>query len=307
MGEIKYNSSLSLLFLESGELVHENLLVQYKKLKISEAERFAYRNASVIHSEWKLGMIFWNEGQCAPLPTKPLLLFYGLSHFLKAAALYHDPHYPSSSEVLAHGITTRKRKRRDYSFLQDEIKVQKNGFYPYFAASMFHMKHRIGESWAMRDMLVEFSKLLPVFISLPADRQPPKIDLNEKSLLISAALSLKQKQALSAWLTKDERTVLGITETKGMCRVHISKPVSSSLFLNDKGNYYLNYSMDRIHLPELCMHYCLLFNLSILCRYEAEWWSDFIHHQENPDFPVIRYYMNTITAEVPRLFEPLFQ
>ncbi len=54
-----------------------------------------------------------------------MLLFYGMSQLFKACLLTIDPNYPESTTVLAHGVTTRKRKKQGYQFLEDEVKVQK--------------------------------------------------------------------------------------------------------------------------------------------------------------------------------------
>ena len=60
---------------------------------------------------------------------KPMLLFYGMGQLFKACLLTIDPNYPESTSVLAHGVTTRKRKKQGYQFLEDEVKIQKNWTY----------------------------------------------------------------------------------------------------------------------------------------------------------------------------------
>ncbi|MEH7537842.1 YaaC family protein, partial [Bacillus toyonensis] len=56
-----------------------------------------------------------------------------ISQLFKACLLTIDPNYPESTTVLAHGVTTRKRKKQGYQFLEDEVKIQKNGLFTHVA------------------------------------------------------------------------------------------------------------------------------------------------------------------------------
>ncbi len=60
--------------------------------------------------------MYYDQFSKAPLALKPLLLYYGYVQLLKAILLTVDPIYPQSSSVLAHGVSTRKRKKQHYSF-----------------------------------------------------------------------------------------------------------------------------------------------------------------------------------------------
>ncbi len=82
-----------------------------------------------------------------------MLLFYGISQLFKACLLTIDPNYPESTTVLAHGVTTRKRKKQGYQFLEDEVKVQKNGLFTHVAEQLFHMKHLESEKFNMLDLM----------------------------------------------------------------------------------------------------------------------------------------------------------
>src|SRR6476620_4268203 len=83
---------------------------------------------------------YYEQANIAPLSIKPILVFYGFSQLLKACLLTIDPNYPESTALLAHGVTTRKRKKQQYEFLKDEVKVQKNGLLPCVADKLFQIK-----------------------------------------------------------------------------------------------------------------------------------------------------------------------
>jgi hypothetical protein len=108
------------------------------------------------------GKKYYTLADQAPPEIKPVLLFYGMIQLMKACILTIDPEYPESSSVLAHGLSTRKRKKRSYEFFQDEVKVQKTGLFNHFCEKLFHMKHIEGEKFMMDHLF----KLIPELGSL---------------------------------------------------------------------------------------------------------------------------------------------
>lgn len=74
------------------------------------------------------GKLYYHQAINAPMSIQPILLFYGLVHLIKACLLTIDPNYPNSTSVLAHGVSTRKLKKQQYLFFQDEVKIQKMDF-----------------------------------------------------------------------------------------------------------------------------------------------------------------------------------
>ncbi|WP_418922207.1 YaaC family protein, partial [Bacillus thuringiensis] len=99
----------------------------------------------------------------APFSIQPMLLFYGISQLFKACLLTIDPNYPESTTVLAHGVTTRKRKKQGYQFLEDEVKIQKNGLFTHVAEQLFHMKHLEAEKFNMLELMGNIPELQNLF------------------------------------------------------------------------------------------------------------------------------------------------
>ncbi|SFE63774.1 YaaC family protein [Alteribacillus iranensis] len=224
---------------ESQEYLRKWLYKKYKNNPdiMSEASERSYTNTSVFHYEWLIGKNYWYEGMNASLMVKPLLLFYGLTHLLKGLVLLHDAYYPTNSEVLAHGVTTRKRKKKGYRFIEDEIKIQKKGFFPHFSYVMFHVELFQGEKWKMKDLLLEV--------------QPTR------SLLQNI----------------NEDTTFSNTTNK---------------------------------LPLICTHYLLLYNLSMITRYEGEWWGELLTHRHSVDYPIIKSYLSEAPHVIPPFFKSFF-
>ena len=94
------------------------------------------------------------------------MLFYGFVHLIKACLLTEDPGYPENTSVLAHGVSTRKRKKQQYEFLKDEVKFQRNGLFSCMLEKMFNIKHLEGDKATMICLLQQIPEINPLFIQL---------------------------------------------------------------------------------------------------------------------------------------------
>ena len=65
------------------------------------------------------------------------------------------------------------------------------------------------------------------------------------------------------------------------------------LSLNKNSNGYM--------LPELISHYLVLYNLSMIARYETEWWSELFKTTPNDDYPTIIQFLQTTKYKTPFL------
>ncbi|WP_326850925.1 YaaC family protein, partial [Bacillus haynesii] len=98
---------------------------------------------------------FYKQAKIATLEIKPILLFYGMAQLLKACLLTTDPSYPSHTSVLAHGVTTRKRKKQNYRFYEDEVKIQRNGLCMHVIRSLFQLSGLEDERFNMKQLLAK--------------------------------------------------------------------------------------------------------------------------------------------------------
>lgn len=151
--------------------------------------------------------------------VQPILAFYGLVNLLKACALKNDHEFPVSCSLLAHGVSTRKRRKIDFIFFKDEVKVQRNGFFPYIST-------------------VVFNSNIPTFKKFP----------------ISELLA--------------------------------SIPEIDYLF------EFYKLDKNKCDIPELLVHYLILYDLSMISRYEVHWWTKLISNHKNYDYPFIKSYLD---------------
>ncbi|GAF15311.1 LOW QUALITY PROTEIN: YaaC protein [Bacillus sp. JCM 19045] len=245
------------------------------------------------------GQLYLSQAKVSPFAIKPMLLFYGLSQLLKACLIVHDPEYPASSSVLAHGLSTRKRKKQGYSFLTDEVKVQREGLYPHLLLKMFHMKHyELDDKYSMIKLL----KQLP-------EMADPIHYLSNKTVFVSGSKSEKAIQFHSSISTNTtllnvsnfitiifltEKRLLTKTETHLLLTTssHARFSAPSPIRMNQEGLPVLHSNRsDFLLLPELAVYYLILYNLSMICRYETEWWGERLHTMDCDDVPYIKHFL----------------
>ncbi|WP_368731596.1 YaaC family protein, partial [Pseudomonas sp. 2822-17] len=59
------------------------------------------------------------------------------------------------------------------------------------------------------------------------------------------------------------------------------------------------------NLPEIMTHYLLLYNLSMICRYEIDWWGELLYSFTNNDLSFIKSFLQCTSEKAPRLLQSL--
>lgn len=84
----------------------------------SRVEHHAYNNAERFMYGLTLGGEYVSSASSTPLSVQPLLLYYGLNHYLKACLLTVDPGYPATAKVLAMDFQRGKGRSSNTVFLK---------------------------------------------------------------------------------------------------------------------------------------------------------------------------------------------
>lgn len=284
----------------------------YKKSNIKEAERKGYENSYPFIYYLEHGQNYYQLAENAPLSIKPVLLFYGMVQLLKACLLTVDPQYPESTSVLAHGVSTRKRKKQSYEFFYDEVKIQKNGLFSHFSNQMFQIKQIEGEKLSMGQLLKRVPELGHLF-SLHFQK-----DLFIKTPLKGQSTFTIPNDVLDAYHMTSQRLKHFIESTIHNGVIHIEDEEMSLSFDTDMNLLPLTSSPLLYNLyedgfclprerelftifPEVMVHYLLLYNLSMISRYETEWWSELLHTYSSNDYPFIRQFLTISADKIPYL------
>lgn len=284
----------------------------YTKIGRDDAKQKSYTNCYAFIYYLQHGENFYLTAQQAPLSIKPVLLFYGMVQLLKSCLLTVDADYPESASVLAHGVSARKRKKQNYEFFQDEVKVQKHGLFTHFSEKMFHVKHITGAKFPMRILLQrigELHELFEMYGRQPLSRKVVYHPLTQ-SLFLPLAILDDYHMTLPrfiSYISKEWKWIQqGAMEVEGdyikiICNGRLrSFGCEPLLFCCDDETYRLPIQRNEIfQMPEIMCHYLLLYNLSMISRYETEWWNELLHSYASEAYPFIHQFLSLTAEKVP--------
>ncbi|WP_449538291.1 YaaC family protein [Ferdinandcohnia sp. Marseille-Q9671] len=291
----------------------------YEKATVPDAEKKSYENCYPFIYYLEHGQNYYQLSKDAPLAIKPVLLFYGMVQLLKACLLTVDPQYPESTSVLAHGVSTRKRKKQSYEFFHDEVKVQKNGLFSHFSEQMFHVKQMEGEKFTMEQLFKRIPELHNLFTLHFQQSLYIHTPISVENILTIPNEALDTYHMTSRrFLDFIESTIPfpislipndGGTGASDMMNFKVNTPnyllpLSSSPLLYQiyEDTFYLPRERELLSVfPEVMTHYLLLYNLSMISRYETEWWSELLHTYSSNDYPFIRQFLAISADKVPFL------
>ncbi|MBM7663516.1 hypothetical protein JOC85_004392 [Bacillus mesophilus] len=298
----------------SAANVQEYLFKVYKESNVEDPEKVSYQNCYPFIYYLDHGKSYYQLSQQAPTSIKPVLLFYGMTQLLKACLLSVDPNYPESTSVLAHGVSTRKRKKQSYDFLKDEVKIQKNGLFSHFSQKMFHVEHLDGEKIAMVSLLKRIPELNSLFefsygelVSIPLTKGEMNSYSMNSNILDFFHMT---EERFTDFLTNKLKPLDKVTYQKnqGTLTFSLKKDLLNSIscfpfyYHYEENSFYLSTDRDATtYCPEIMVHYLLLYNLSMISRYETEWWSELLQNSSTKDLPFIQQFIDTTTTKIPIL------
>lgn len=283
----------------------------YKNYPIEKSNLFSFQNCSTFIYYLEFAQTYYKQSEDCPLTLRPILQFYGYINLLKACLLTIDPNYPSTTTLLSHGVTTRKRKKHHYQFLKDEVKIQKNGLFSYMGENMFHVKHLEGEKITMEKLLCQIPELLN-------ERSYFHLEKNFKVTRISDLEYSTTNKVLDSfhftasrfenYLNESYRLALQVKEEKNTLLFQLETPLTYNYhnpfmynILNKEFYFPSNKDLNYPQFGEIMTHYLLLYNLSMIARYETEWWMELVKTTPNEDFPLIQAFLDITQVKGPFL------
>lgn len=294
---------------QSAEFARSFLASAYERIHMDQ--KHAFNNCTPFMYYLEQGSIYLDNAEHTPNQIKPTLLFYGLVQHLKACLLTIDPLYPETTTVLAHGVTSRKRKKQQYTFLKDEVKIQRNGLFMHAATNMFHVKQFLeGEKVSMLTLLQEVPEMNEAFTFY--NGEPIRFDcqsnngwvLSDKVLDTYHMTTTRFNQFM-----KEKNSLFSSWEKNGdhLIHTHMIPPKNEEKMLP------LRYSTASQHwslpsqlskwttVPDLLIHYLILYNLSMISRYETEWWLETLHYRQGNEYGLLTEYIAVATKKINHL------
>ncbi|GER75121.1 hypothetical protein BpPP18_31880 [Weizmannia acidilactici] len=293
-----------LIQFQSAEYTQAYLKNRYKTAGYDDFSAKSYENCYAFMYYLEHGEAYYRQAIQAPVSIQPVLLFYGFVHLLKACLLSVDPLYPETTSVLAHGVTSRKKKKQNYRFGGDEVKIQKMGLCAHLANKMFQLGPLEGNKYSMQSLLMQIPELDTAF-----PHQKHFIFVEEKGgkyLLPSKVLDgfhMTAERFSNYLAEKMHGRLEGVGADEGgvsfSCGEFLPLPFRFHLF---KKQFCFPFKMHKENdLPDILVHYLLLYNLSMISRYETEWWAELLKSRETSDFPAITLFLHTAMEKGPFL------
>ena len=295
--------------IQSEEHAYRFLKKIYELQGFCDVDALSYQNASSFMHAFSSGLAFFNEGKQASFLTKPMLLFYGCSHLLKGLLLAVQPTYPSTTKELAHGVSSRKKKKKNYAFLQDDVRTQRHGLFPVAAASLFQQPIQVHQTYSMHHLLALIPEMSSLF-SLQGKSYLEHVGcVHEKHVTFSEQLLSRYHVPIKGLLQKIKKSLPPICHLETSDDGYIIHFQDSLEY--PKHPFYTEQSTGKLFFPsrrsfftqldELLIHYLVLYNISMMTRYEHEWWGETIGAKITTDFPMIQHFLTTTTEKVPFL------
>ncbi len=310
-------------WLKNEEFARKYLLRKYRQADFQEPERFAYKNVQSFTAYIRQALSLFQSALLCEKWSQPLLLYYGMMNFIKAWILSRNPCYPKNTTVLRHGLSTRKRKKEQFRFHDDEIRIQKEGLFPLLAAHM-GVPVQAGDTCSVKELLgflpdlqsayqlvFEEHTLFPVRWILPTLSSPCLI-VSEKILdecyLTSSAFVEKLNQQVKQTLFFLEKPAIREGNLCLACALPNPELVKHPWLLdNRKGDYYLYAGNNRPQpLPEVMCLFMLCFSMSMLCRYDPPLWEEIMLQPVHKEQIILEHLIDFIACQFPDSMASLF-
>ncbi|PLR89837.1 YaaC family protein [Bacillus sp. T33-2] len=306
----KYNGWSSYCAFFSADYSQAFLKKCYQQINLSHPEQKSFENCYPFIYYLEHGKIYYEQAASSPIHIQPILMFYGLIHIIKACILTVEPEYPETTSVLAHGVSARKRKKQQYHFFEDEVKIQKNGLFSLMAEKMFHMKQLEGEKVSMGELLQHIPELKELFKQMKGKETFAAVTYSNGCFTMNTdvldAFHMTKARFEEFYRSKSPIHASFLPSEDGYIKFQLEQSgperiVPLKFHLYEK-QYLFPLTKDVLFdFPELLLHYLLLYNLSMIARYETEWWSELIKMMPNEDYPFIQSFLNITLSKGPYL------
>lgn len=295
--------------LSSQKAAHDFLVTCYHRQNREDADTLAYSNAQAFLHYTTHGLDLYEQGCSLPQPMQPLLYFYGAAHLIKACLLTVCPGYPEQTSQLAHGVSARKRKKRDFLFLKDEVKIQHQGLFPLFSNHLFSISQFAELKVTMEDLLTTIPELIPLMSKAKGSTLAAIGSVEHKKIILPESICDGYNATWQTILRRISPTLPEIQQTfenSKTLEIHFDEPIGflsiPGFFIAVDGTIYTAGSKSSTSdMSEMMIQYLLLYNLSMLSRYETEWWGDLFSLKEDIDFQAINIYLDAAAGKFPFL------
>lgn len=305
-----------LTYFQAKEVAQPFLYKLYNKnTPKSEALEKSYENCEAFSHYLHQGQLLFQEARQVDQMIQPLLLFYGWCNFLKGCILTVRPNYPESTKHLAHGVSSRKKKKQDYRFLYDDVRIQQDGLFPYLSKYVFQMDpNRFQTKITMQSLLGQLPELKNLFDWLDNEQIILVKNKSQLEMTFPARIFDAHRMTVSHLLKQlkgqlpsfdvvskqNDLTIVLKEEPATWPRPFILSEMEELVF------YPLESSSTCLMTKEM-IFYLLLYNLSMIARYESQWWGELFANKSDEDYPLITTFLESVLMYAENLIAKFLQ
>ncbi|WP_164553233.1 YaaC family protein [Brevibacillus marinus] len=327
-------------YLETEPATRRFLTERYACRGLDHPERLAYQQSHRFLYTCIQARTYYAQAAESSLLIQPLLLFYGCVNLLKALLITREPEYPQTSRMLQHGVTTRKIKKSAYQLLQDEVRPQKEGLFACLARALrlpvlqdrYTLEYlfcslpelagdyqRTGHAGCWQPVPAAVTES-GVQLSFPPDKRGP---LAFSAETLAAYLNRLAPASLRFFpVSENDSQIDPLAPPAGRASRAGESQVKQITVRDAQGNglqqhpllyaqsadryLFWNGSAEQLPLPGWAAHYLLLYVLSMLCRYETEWWGELVLSRTMEEVYLVDRFLSIHRQWFPRyLYERL--
>lgn len=276
---------------ENETLAKRYLEQAYAQKGIDQPGHEAFKNTDAFCAYLQQGRLFFQAVTPHTQRTAPLMLYYGLMNLIKSILLACDPGYPQHTGLLQHGCSTRKRKRQSYQLFYDDIRIQKDGLFPYMLKKLYVLSPQ-EKTYPPKYLFGQLPDLQMLYRRITHQQTCYRLQLSQSRTglkgTISEAILDRLHLTLSAWVHRfhrlaQERVKITAAECKEE-QIHLTFSVHQETELHHP--WLLRDMKDHVYLwldpefaayqplPEIAVAYLLLFAFSMLVRYDPPLWQE---------------------------------
>lgn len=193
--------------------------------------------------------------------------------------------------------------------MHDEVKLQKNGLLATLFTKIFQTDTLPFDRISMDALLIRIPELNDIFKKIKRISAFIPITINKQQgsvhLSILDHLKVSERRFIEFFSTYPSIDNVEIKQ-KTNITFEVKEPPTpwkcSPFYFHMTENYVLpsrKELYDSVH--EVISHYLLLYNLSMICRYETEWWSELFYTFESEDLTFIQAFLEITASKVPIL------
>src|SRR5690625_3569959 len=294
-------------YLQSKQTAQKYLQRCYQNINHTDAELKSFENCEAFIYFIRHSQTFYEHGKSVPTELKPLLFFYGMTHLFKAMVLTKRPNYPETTKILAHGASSRKRKKKHYTFMDDEVKIQHHGLFTYFSEHVFNLKSKPFEKISMQHLLAIIPEMHELFNLHDQQILTQVGKVNDTQLKFPINIFDNYhltKQAFIQRIIPYMPKITDSTTSQNFIDIQIAEPIDQNnlIFSFNLSKHSIYFPAMRhlfIPLPEIMAHYLLFYNFSMLSRYEIEWSGDLLYNMDSKDYSFIKKFLHVTSEKVP--------